>query len=104
MNDSKSAASLDGLLGHPHLAQHVDRPVERLRIGEPYRLAENAHFLEIADPPPDRGRGSADPFAQRGVTQAGVALQFANDSPVNGIELINFFHIFRCIAEECLQI
>jgi hypothetical protein len=48
-----------------------------LGIGKPDGLAENARLLETSDPPPDGRGGSADLFGERGVAEAGVALQLA---------------------------
>ena len=85
-------ARFDRLAGHPHLAQDVDAAAEPLGIGEPHRRAEHIFLLQVAHPPPDGSGRRADPLGQRRVAQARVALQFANDSPVDLVELIHFCH------------
>lgn len=77
---------------HPHLAQHVYRSVEKVRVGEADGLAEHSGFFKIADAPPDRGGRSADPFGQGGMAEACIALQLADDSPVHHVQMISFFH------------
>ena len=77
---------------HPDLAHHVDRAAEPGRVGEADRGAEHALLLEVADPAPDRGGRGADVLGQRGVAEAGVALQRANDSPVDRVEMKFFAH------------
>ena len=86
-------AGVDRLAVHADLAEHVDRAAEPGGVGEADRGAEHALLLEIADPAPDRGRRSADALRQRGVAEARVALQGANDSPVNLVKMIIFAHI-----------
>ena len=57
-------------------------------VGEADRGAEHALLLEVADPAPDRGGRGADALGERGVAEAGVALQRANDSAVDRVKMI----------------
>ena len=80
-------AGLGRLAVHAHLAHHVDRAAEPGGVGEPDRGAEHALLLEVPDPPPDRGRRGADLLGERGVAEAGVALQRPDDSPVDRVQV-----------------
>ena len=94
MKPSKSARASTVWRVHADLAEHVDARPSRAGIGEADRGAEHALLLEVADPAPDRGGRGADALGQRGVAEAGVALQRANDSPVYFVEMKFFAHDF----------
>ena len=85
-------ARLLALAGHADLAEDVDRAAQPGRVGEADRGAEHAFLFEVAHPPPDRGGGGADAFGERGMAEARVALEGANDSPVYLVEAIGFAH------------
>src|SRR5205085_5052168 len=64
----------------------------RRGIGQADRAAEDSLLLQLAYPPPHRGGRCADPFGKRGMAEAGIALQLADDSPVDGVEVNCFSH------------
>src|SRR4051812_7797015 len=86
-------ARVDRLAVHADLAEDVDRAAEPGGVGEADGGPEHALLFEVAHPPPDRGRRGADALRKRRVAEARIALERANDSTVDLVEMIIFAHV-----------